>query len=268
MRLVRVVCVTLVCVAAAASAYAADGVLEINQSCAATGCFSGDTAGFPVTLSQSGSYRLTSNLSDTASAITISGDSITLDLGGFTVDGQGRCTGVPVTSCTGAGVSSLGILVSGDQVQIRNGIVRGYGNANIRFADCATGCTLEDVMVTESAAEGVAVLQAGTAELVFRNVDIVRNGDEGFDVTGGVAHASIDASRIAGNAGTGAEGLSLSTITNTRFSSNGALGVDCSECALGTCSFWGNNGGEAQPQFSITTLRSMGGNVCDDGSCP
>ena len=38
-------------------AIASDGVLEINQTCAVqTGCFSGDVAGFPVTISTSGSY--------------------------------------------------------------------------------------------------------------------------------------------------------------------------------------------------------------------
>jgi hypothetical protein len=39
----------------ATPALAVDGVLEINQTCAVqTGCFSGDTAGFPVTISASG----------------------------------------------------------------------------------------------------------------------------------------------------------------------------------------------------------------------
>jgi hypothetical protein len=41
---------------------AGDGKLEINQSCIAVGCFPGDTAGFPVTITSSGSYLLTGNL--------------------------------------------------------------------------------------------------------------------------------------------------------------------------------------------------------------
>ena len=37
----------------ATPALASDGVLEINQTCAVqTGCFTGDTAGFPVTIWQ------------------------------------------------------------------------------------------------------------------------------------------------------------------------------------------------------------------------
>ena len=44
--------------------FAVDGVLEINQTCAVnTGCFSGDAAGFPVTIDGSAglSYVLTAN---------------------------------------------------------------------------------------------------------------------------------------------------------------------------------------------------------------
>jgi hypothetical protein len=43
--------------------FASDGQLEINQACAVnTGCFPGDDPGFPVTITQPGSYRLTGNL--------------------------------------------------------------------------------------------------------------------------------------------------------------------------------------------------------------
>ena len=38
------------------------GVFEIDQRCVAVGCFPGDFAGFPVTISSPGEYRLTSNL--------------------------------------------------------------------------------------------------------------------------------------------------------------------------------------------------------------
>ena len=61
---------TVLLLAFAVPALAVDGVLEINQACAVnTGCSTGDTAGFPVTISTSGSYRLTSNLESNAPAI-------------------------------------------------------------------------------------------------------------------------------------------------------------------------------------------------------
>ncbi len=54
-----------VLLAVASGAHAVDGVAEINHVCATlTGCFSGDAAGYPVTIdgSAGGSYRLTSDL--------------------------------------------------------------------------------------------------------------------------------------------------------------------------------------------------------------
>ena len=69
------------------SAFASDGVLEINQACALNGgCFSGDDAGFPVTISSPGSYRLTSSLSvgnPDKLAIDITSWRIKLMLSGF-----------------------------------------------------------------------------------------------------------------------------------------------------------------------------------------
>ena len=48
----------------ASPALSVDGVIEINQTCAAnTGCSSEDAAGFPVTIDERGSHRLTRNLS-------------------------------------------------------------------------------------------------------------------------------------------------------------------------------------------------------------
>ena len=60
---VRNLCVLLLSgLLLATSSWAGDGVLEINQACAVeTGCMPGDTAGFPVAILTSGSYRLTSS---------------------------------------------------------------------------------------------------------------------------------------------------------------------------------------------------------------
>ena len=59
----RVLLNLLLFLALPSPALADDGVLGINATCAVqTGRFAGDTPGYPVTLSQPGSYRLTSNL--------------------------------------------------------------------------------------------------------------------------------------------------------------------------------------------------------------
>jgi len=49
----RSISIPLLVLFLAMPARASDGVLEINQTCAIqTGCFAGDTAGFPVTISR------------------------------------------------------------------------------------------------------------------------------------------------------------------------------------------------------------------------
>ncbi len=96
---------------AAPGAMGSDGVLEINRSCAVqTGCFPGDAPGFPVTLTAAAparSVRLTGDLTvvtgaDTAIDVSVNG--ATIDLGGFRIVAPAVCSGVPVTSCTNSGL--------------------------------------------------------------------------------------------------------------------------------------------------------------------
>src|SRR5262245_36759187 len=68
-----------------------EGVVLIDQNAALAGAVTpDDAAGFPVTLSRPGSYRLSGNLTiadpDTT-AIEITTDNVTLDLNGFTISG-------------------------------------------------------------------------------------------------------------------------------------------------------------------------------------
>ena len=92
----RLLLFPLLTLALALPALAVDGVLEINQTCALTGCFSGDAAGFPVTLSETGSYRLTGvlTLSDSdETGILVTADDVSIDLNGFGIQGPNQCTG-------------------------------------------------------------------------------------------------------------------------------------------------------------------------------
>src|SRR5262245_37418853 len=83
------------------SPYTADGAVRIDQNRALAGFVtSGDGPGFPVTLSQPGSYRLSGNLivpDVNTTAIEITADGVTLDLGGFSIIGPVTCPGDPVT---------------------------------------------------------------------------------------------------------------------------------------------------------------------------
>ena len=75
----------------ATSALADAGRREINQTCAVqTGCFPGDAPGFPVTITDSGSYRLTSNLNQIPASqdgLFLANSRITIDLNGFAIVG-------------------------------------------------------------------------------------------------------------------------------------------------------------------------------------
>src|SRR5579864_3177056 len=85
-------------------AFAVDGVVLINQANALAGNVTpGDTPGFPVTISQSGSYKLSSNLviaDPNANGIQITADNVTIDLNGFSIIGPSVCNGQGTTPTT------------------------------------------------------------------------------------------------------------------------------------------------------------------------
>lgn len=91
MRLDRFALGALVLLTAAVPGEAVDGVTEINQTIALSGGVTpGDAAGFPVTIDQAGSYRLTGNLTvpnENTTAVVISVEGVTLDLNGFSIIG-------------------------------------------------------------------------------------------------------------------------------------------------------------------------------------
>jgi hypothetical protein len=121
------------------SLHAGEGVLEINQACAesASGCFSGDTIGFPVTIdgSAGSNFVLTSDLTTPdvdLDGIEVATDGVTIDLNGFEVAGPVSCTGLgSAVTCsptgTGRGIDALNRL----RITVRNGRVRGFGNVGV-----------------------------------------------------------------------------------------------------------------------------------------
>lgn len=108
-------------------ASATDGVREINQACVATGCFPGDTPGFPVQLTSEGAYRLTSNLVVSVGAVggVYVGSKVDLDLNGFVIRGPGTCSGSGGSvSCVG--LAGYGVVVdNAGPSSVRNGMITG-----------------------------------------------------------------------------------------------------------------------------------------------
>ena len=150
-----------ICTLAAPISALAAGAFEINQDCVAVGCFAGDAAGFPVTITQSGAYVLTSDLVVTTSSkdgIDIQADQVDLDLNGYTLDGGGSCTGTPVSTCSSAfGGTGIEIAVSSASAHIRvhNGTVRGFDNTGIWGGDVGDGIVLEHLTVAENSPHGI-----------------------------------------------------------------------------------------------------------------
>jgi hypothetical protein len=112
--------------------HAGNGIIDINATCASSSCFPGDNvSGFPVTITESGTYQLTSNLVSTVTdlnVIEIFVDNVTINLNGFAIIGPKTCTGTGSTlTCTNTTMTSDGIGSVGvnNNIVIKNGSIRG-----------------------------------------------------------------------------------------------------------------------------------------------
>lgn len=168
---------TLVGPALARIAAAGDGAIEINQSCAVhTGCAAGDVAGFPVTLTSAGSYRLTGDLvlpNANVDGILISASYVQLDLGGFAIIGPVVCDtslhGISLicnpASGSGTGVDTTAVVAT----VVRNGGVRGMGFRGINLGDHSV---VADVTARSNASTGIVV---GDSSIVRESI-VSENG--------------------------------------------------------------------------------------------
>ncbi len=196
--------------------HALDGTLEINEACAATGCFAGDAAGYPVTISTSGSYQLTGNLLLPAGThgIEITGVSVVLDLNGFTVRGQGGTAAFDCIRSSGAGVRTVdvhdGQVASCQNDGIALSASRSATVRNLRVTDCRRhGLSFQAL---ESAVEGSASHFNGGAGVTSVSTLSVSGTSSRFNQMGGIA-------------------AETATIVNSVASNNDGNGITCS----GTC---------------------------------
>lgn len=198
---------------------AGEGKLEINQTCAENGgCFSGDDAGFPVEITESGSYVLTSDLEVPADtdAITLhsSASSTVIELNGFAVRGPESCSGTPVTGCTGSGQGD-GISGSLASAVVRNGQITGMADEGVYLGDQSR---LVDLMVSENGDQGI---QIGDGSAV-RNVELIRNGGSGMNAGRGTV---IVNARASGNALDGMNAGNESVVSESTARNNGYNGI-------------------------------------------
>jgi parallel beta-helix repeat protein len=227
---------TLVLLTFAGPALAGDGVLEINQICAAkAGCFGGDTAGYPVTIDGTGggSYRLTSNLvvpDKSTSGIRVSTSNVTIDLNGFEILGEGcvaaakNCTPVPDSesesesesesgSRSGSGVERS--LISNRGISVRNGSITGMGLYGVILGHQAE---VSGLRVRWNGRDGIFVSEGSTV----RGNTAYQNGDDGIQASRG---STVSGNTAFQNGGDGIFAGSGSTISGNTAYLNGQDGI-------------------------------------------
>lgn len=157
MNLMRQLLVAAALIATGASAHA-QATIDQNKALAGN-VTPGDSAGFPITISQPGSYVLKGNLTVPFgfSGIVINADNVTLDLNGFTISGPGNCTRVEATkvvSCSNLSNNTYGVMTTGNAITIRRGSVQGFGvGIDLTLGQqsgMAGGGVLEDLLVTKN----------------------------------------------------------------------------------------------------------------------
>jgi hypothetical protein len=155
---------SVLCGLLATPAVAADGEILLSQDKAMTGNVTpGDAAGFPITLTQPGRYRLVGNLlpPNGVDGIDIQSDNVTVDFDGFTLQGD---------SGAGTGVSSRR-----DAIEIMNGVITGFGLFGIQNEYVGRFWAISNMRVMKNG-KGVS---AGAYARVVGNT-IAMNGDYGL----------------------------------------------------------------------------------------
>jgi hypothetical protein len=201
--------------AVASAAGAVDGVLEINQTCAVnTGCFPGDVPGFPVTITASGSYRLTSNLTlptDDEAITDLSGASdVTLDLNGFTLTG------------IGLGAKNGIQLGTGDNWEIRNGTLQNFGGSGIQDSG-GIGRGHRAIGIRAEGNGSWGILLANSRSNTIQDCYAEINGSGGLAVGDS---GKIVASTAEGNLGTGISAGADAIVEGNVANSNTAVVAD------------------------------------------
>ncbi len=174
--------IVLMLLTAVGVSHADNGVFVINDVCDGFGCFPGDTNGLPITITQPGSYRLTSNLessSTTTNVIEINSDNVTLDLNGFSIIGPRTCTGDNASLvCSNAGMTAHAITASGRKnITVKNGITRGFDTGVNLQSTASRGNVVQNVQSSQNEF-GIVVLNGMVSDCVAnRNLDTgISNG--------------------------------------------------------------------------------------------
>jgi hypothetical protein len=162
--------------------FAVDGQTLINQSTVMS------AGGFPYTITQAGSYKLSGNLivpNGNVSAIMIAHDDVTLDLNGFSIIGPVDCS-VTSNPCANSGPQMGHGIVAGTDlpvqgyfnITVRNGIISGVGADGVHLL--GDSIRVEDLRIRNTGLSG-GVAYSGNTLMNNNSLGVLG----GVQVTGG-----------------------------------------------------------------------------------
>jgi len=236
----------------------------IDQTKALAGnALPGDAPGFPVTISQRGSYKLTSNLVVPAGVggILVTASDVSIDLNGFAITGANTCSGFGATVvCTHSG-SAAGIEAAAGvtDVQVRNGAVDGFEKAGMWLNQRST---IDRVKARFNSGYAIVV----RADSSVGNSVVERNLFGGVFIEGGMVFDTI----ASGNRDNGivvyntADGALL---RNNVAAYNGLIGLKAEALRVTFMDNQANKNGGQNAAYNPATSAMLPGNVCNGGAC-
>jgi hypothetical protein len=242
--------------------FATEARVTINQKKALDGKVTpGDDPGFPVLITQGGSYVLTSNLVvptlNTGGILIKTSEAVTINLNGFSILGPNRCAKFYTGGCesqdSGSGIETDVATGSNTNFStVYGGTVSGFGRYGVGML--GFGNTVRNMTIT-SCKFGLNV-----TGLIHDNV-VTRNGDVGISTFGAVVRNNS----VTENGGAGIL-MFRGTAMDNMSENNGGFGFWSPGGIPGYRgnSFAGNNGGGAQVSGGI----SLGPTTCEAALCP
>lgn len=190
----------------------------------------------PYTISTPGSYYLTGDLTATGTGITVNADNVTIDLMGYSLIGSGSG-------------DDIGIRMVGRQnVEIRNGTVRGYGGHGI-YDGSGAGEGYRVIAVRAMSNGGCGILLAGKGHLV-KECTAAGNWNAGIVVCAGTV------------------------IYNTACNNRVGISADNGCTVIGNTAYWNQEHGIALSNNSLVDQNTAyhnnrsGGGYTNINSCP
>jgi hypothetical protein len=253
------------------NAFAAEGVIEINQ--AKINAVGGGT----YTITQPGSYRLTSNLTQpnaTTHVITINADDVSIDLNGFAISGVNNCSTASgaFSTCTASG-TGVGVFSARRNSSVSNGTVtRMAGSCVYSFNGAGnTSMSVDRVRVSNCGNYGIFVDRGSIS-----NSSAATSGYDGLYVSEGTVSNSIardnNQNGISARAGkvissvaqaNGSTGISARQVQNSHSSDNKSVGIE-SNLAIGN--YAGTNGSFGISSTGLFTQNSLQCNIFVNGA--